>query len=142
MLFWDPISENFVIERPPILSRNANNDDIKLSQGREVSPHTLFTYSTEPGETIGDAIGKSAEVEETLHIRAIFDVSVLEVFVNERTALSTRIYHAYGARQEQLDVDGHGFGLYFFADPVSVESIENAPSRLLRATVWDGLSVP
>lgn len=64
------------------------------------------------------------------------------MFVNERTALSTRIYHAYGARQEQVDVDGQGFGLYFFANHMSGESIEDPPARLLRATVWDGLSLP
>ncbi|KUL85294.1 hypothetical protein ZTR_07931 [Talaromyces verruculosus] len=147
VLFWDPVSETFVIERPPILSENYSNDDIKHGQGREVSPHTLFTYTTEPREDnknniLGHAIEKSPEAEETLHIRAIFDVSVLEVFVNERTALSTRIYHAYGARQERVDIDGQDFGLYFFADHMSGESIDDPPARLLRATVWDGLSLP
>jgi beta-fructofuranosidase len=59
---------------------------------------------------------------------------VLEVFVNERTAISTRIY----AAEETV-------GIRFFADDdamtASVESASAVGSQLLEATLWDGLAV-
>lgn len=71
-------------------------------------------------------------MEETLRIRAIFDKSVLEVFVNERTATSTRVY---------VDED-RCFELGFFAEG-GLNGIEGSlfevPAMLLRAQAWDGL---
>jgi len=58
---------------------------------------------------------------------------VLEVFVNERTAISTRLYTA----EETV-------GIRFFADDTAaasnVESASAAASQLLCATLWDGLA--
>jgi len=58
---------------------------------------------------------------------------VLEVFVNERTAISTRLY----AAEETV-------GIRFFADDgaatSSVESASAASSQLLGATIWDGIA--
>lgn len=150
VLFWDPVCENFIVERPNISAKHVSNDkdaNIRLDQGREFSPHTLFTHMRESHQnqnenTTGTTVGNFEEVEETLHIRAIFDVSVLEVFVNERTALSTRIYHAYKPGQQQPNADSAGLGLHFFADYLSKDDLcGDAPARLVSATVWDGLSI-
>jgi beta-fructofuranosidase len=55
---------------------------------------------------------------------------VLEVFVNERTAISTRLY----AAEENV-------GIRFFADDsAATEDVESA-SQLFCATLWDGLAV-
>jgi len=59
---------------------------------------------------------------------------VLEVFVNERTAISTRLY----AAEETV-------GIRFFADDSSatadVESASVVGSQLVGATLWDGIAV-
>jgi beta-fructofuranosidase len=54
---------------------------------------------------------------------------VLEVFVNERTVISTRIYYP----SDQC------FEPRFFADSENSSDIEAAV--LLRADVWDGLGI-
>jgi beta-fructofuranosidase len=68
-----------------------------------------------------------------MRIRAWRDNSVLEIFVNERTAISTRLY----AAEETV-------GIRFFADDgaatSSVESASAASSHLLGATLWDGIA--
>jgi beta-fructofuranosidase len=90
----------------------------------ECDPHTVVTFR--------DA--QRNEIEETLRIRAIFDKSVLEVFVNERTALSTRIY---------VDSD-RCFGLNFFAEGGvndACDNMEEIVCMLLEAQVWDGLEL-
>ncbi|EED18153.1 Glycosyl hydrolases family 32 superfamily [Talaromyces stipitatus ATCC 10500] len=144
VLFWDPISESFIIERPSLHVNLDDNTNTKINQGREVSPHTLFTYTTESRENHDNLVNKSTEVEESLYIRAIFDVSVLEVFVNERTVLSTRIYHTSNS-EEPHPKDAGYFGMYFFADKsddgCKGDDDEHSPARLVRATVWDGLSL-
>ena len=57
---------------------------------------------------------------------------MLEVFVNGRTAISTRLY----AAEENV-------GIRFFADEEEVsaswEGGESPESKLLYATVWDGI---
>lgn len=111
VLSWDPITETFTVERPHPTYPGINH-------GVESAPHTLFTFRDD----------EVNEVEETLRIRAIFDKSVLEVFVNERTVLSMRIY---------VDED-HCFQLGFFAEGGSVDDVEPA-AILLRSQVWDGL---
>ena len=91
----------------------------------ERAPHTLFT-------TRNPSTG--AEETEPLRIRAWRDNSVLEVFVNGRTAISTRLY----AAEETV-------GLRFFADDASAtlnaESASAEGSKLLCATLWDGIAV-
>jgi beta-fructofuranosidase len=82
----------------------------------------LFTFLNE----------RDVAIEESLHIHAFFDKSVLEVFVNGRTVISTRIYHP----SEQC------FGIRFFAEEAGCAHIETgneAPASLIRAEVWDGL---
>lgn len=72
-----------------------------------------------------------------MHIRVWRDNSVLEVFVNGRTAISTRLY----AAEETI-------GIRFFADDDSVfgtsfsaSSSSAGESQLIYATLWDGLGV-
>ncbi|CAG8901995.1 unnamed protein product [Penicillium egyptiacum] len=113
-LSWDPRSETFEIHRPLI-------DDADVNHGYETAPHTLFTSLNERGE----------EVEETLRVHAFFDSSVLEVFVNDRTVISTRIYHP----------GDQCFGPLFFADSDAGVDDEQPAAVLVRASVWDGLGV-
>jgi beta-fructofuranosidase len=67
-------------------------------------------------------VSESAGVErlETLDFHVIYDCSVLEIFVNERTALTTRVYPSSGtsigvkpliSRRERFvsDVETSGF---------------------------------
>ncbi|OJJ81977.1 glycoside hydrolase family 32 protein [Aspergillus glaucus CBS 516.65] len=106
-LTWTPSTETFQINRPnPMPDSNINNFP-------EKAPHTLFTTSDPETGT---------ESEEPLRIHAYFDMSVLEIFVNDRTVISTRVYPLH----EQCA------GVRFFGD---------ANTTLLRADVWDGLGV-
>ncbi|KXT00082.1 hypothetical protein AC578_5795 [Pseudocercospora eumusae] len=111
-LFYDQPSESFVINRPafPVL----NSSELVNSQP-ERAPFTLF----EMRQT-----GR-----EELRVRVWRDNSVMEVFVNGRCAISTRIYAAEDT-----------FGVKFFADEC-VEGIVDVPSQLLRAEVWDGIGI-
>ncbi|KAI5358798.1 putative glycoside hydrolase, family 32, glycosyl hydrolase family 32 [Septoria linicola] len=116
-LFFDQFSETFTINRPafPVL-----NSSELINSAPERAPHTLFTMR-DP---------HSGRVEqEPLHIRVWRDNSVLEVFVNGRTAISTRIYAA-----EET------FGLRFFADDAP-DGIADVPSELISATLWDNIGI-
>lgn len=120
ILSWDPFNERFTIKRP-------NPDDSGIVHYPELASHTLFTFSD-------PATGE--EKEETLRIRAYFDMSVLEVFVNERTVISTRVYSS----------TDHCAGIRFFAGGDMVElgacaSASTPVAVLLHADVWDGLGV-
>ncbi|KAJ5139074.1 uncharacterized protein N7515_003922 [Penicillium bovifimosum] len=109
ILAWNPQSETFTIHRPAV--------DDEINHGYESAPHTLFTSLNEGGEE-----------EEMLRVHAFFDSSVLEVFVNERTVISTRIY----------DTD-RCFGPLFFAEDVKTD--DGPAAVLVRADIWDGLGV-
>lgn len=113
---WDPCTDTFTIHRPQV-------DILDVNHGYESAPHTLFTLADEQG----------GETEECLRVHAYFDSGVLEVFVNERTVITTRIYHP----------ENRCFGLRFSAKSnISAKSnmttIE-AAAVLLRADVWDNL---
>ena len=97
-----------------------------MNSAPEVAPHTLFT-------TRDPASGE--EAIEVLHIQAWQDNSVLEVFVNSRTAISTRLYAAKET-----------FGINFFATDSS--PIGNSPNangadttELLDAVLWDDIGI-
>jgi beta-fructofuranosidase len=117
VLSWKPYDETFTIERPA-------PHDAGINHAPETAPHTLFTFCNSNGE----------EVTEPLQIHAYFDASVLEVFVNSRTVISTRIYTPHA----QVCT-----GLKFFASATEsqLEPSTSATAVLLRADVWDGLSV-
>jgi beta-fructofuranosidase len=74
---------------------------------------------------------RGEEVEETLRVHAFFDSSVLEVFVNDRTVISTRIYHP----ADQC------FGPLFFAESGAGTEDERPAAVLVRASLWDGLGI-
>ena len=94
--------------------------NIDVNHGYETAPHTLFTSLNQRGE----------EVEETLRVHAYFDSSVLEVFVNDRTVITTRIYYP----------EDHCFEPLFFAEP-EAEDYEQPAAVLVQASIWDGLGV-
>ena len=113
VLSWMPSTETFVVNRP-----QKEQESFGTNHSPETAPHTLFTFS-DP-ET-----GK--EKEETLRIRAFFDMSVLEVFVNERTVISTRVYSSHD----------HCTGIRFFAESGG----SGGDAVLVHADVWDELGV-
>ena len=97
-----------------------------MNSAPEVAPHTLFT-------TRDPASGE--EDIEVLHIQAWQDNSVLEVFVNSRTAISTRLYAAKET-----------FGMNFFAtDSSPIGNSLNAngadTTELLDAVLWDDIGI-
>jgi beta-fructofuranosidase len=113
-LAFSPQDETITIHRPSIFGPGS---DELINSEPERAPHTLFT-ALDPDSGV--------ESEETLDIRAWRDNSVLEVFVNSRTAITTRIYGGEG----QL-------GLTFFAD----DTDRTESSELACATLWDGIGV-
>lgn len=107
-LYWSPEEEDFVVERPSLMA-----GDVDVEFPTEHAPHTLFTTQD---------ISTAQQSEERLRLHVFFDRSVLEIFVNERTVITTRIYTH----------DARCIGLALFAEPVS-------DSVLTMSNVWDGL---
>ncbi|WPH01864.1 Hypothetical protein R9X50_00471800 [Acrodontium crateriforme] len=103
-------SETIIIDRPAFPGVKSNE---QINSSPEKAPHTLFT-TRDPTTDI--------EKTETLHIQAWRDNSVMEVFINSRTAISTRLYAA-----------DETFGIRFFADDLETE--------LVGAVLYDDISV-
>jgi beta-fructofuranosidase len=74
---FSPLSELLTVDR----SKSTSLTDINTSP--DSGPHTLF-YTRDPNTGV--------ETLETLKLRIFCDNSVLEVFANDRFALSSRIY--------------------------------------------------
>jgi beta-fructofuranosidase len=113
-LYFTPADETFVIERPDLhapLSYRGDRENARLQT--ETAPFTLFTTRN---------VQTGAEVEERLVVNIFYDGSVLEVFVNNRAVITTRVY---------LE-DARCSSLEFFSDGADVV--------LEEAVVWDGLS--
>lgn len=106
-LYWSPADEDFAVERPDLVLAESS---VKMQT--EHAPHTLFTTQD---------VATGEESEERLRVQAFFDGSVLEVFVNERTAITTRVYTA----------DARCVGLALFAE---------GDAQVTKCSVWDGLS--
>ncbi|RAL07748.1 glycoside hydrolase family 32 protein [Aspergillus homomorphus CBS 101889] len=116
-LSWQVAIEKFIILRPSSIEPEIDHDP-------ESAAHTLFTFETERGE----------QKQETLRIHAFWDASVLEVFINERTVISTRIYLSPDKQNQSR--------LHFFArggDGEPDPSMEASPALLLQADIWDEL---
>ncbi|KAL2816094.1 glycosyl hydrolase [Aspergillus granulosus] len=119
VLLWDPLRETFQVNRPDLTNTPLGNCNI--NHAAEAVPHTLFTTvspATQPKKWFFGLFSRDTEIEteEPLRIHALFDTSVLEIFVNGRTSLTTRIYQA-GAD----DNSGGGgkpscVGLQFYAE--------------------------
>lgn len=107
---FTPPTELLTLTRPSFSSPVSEN---LINALPELAPHTLFTTRDPTTNTTST---------EPLHIRAWRDNSVLEVFVNGRTAISTRLYAA-----EEAVV------IRFFA--------EGGESKVLSATLWDGIGI-
>lgn len=67
-------------------SRSASLRGVRTSDER--APHTLFKFA---------APGSQAYVQETLEFHIFYDGSVIEIFVNQRTAITTRVYPSSGS---------------------------------------------
>ncbi|KAJ9609006.1 putative beta-Fructufuranosidase [Cladophialophora chaetospira] len=76
-LIFSPQTETFTIDR----SRSSTIPGVNTAP--ETALHTLFTFR-DPSS--------GATSQEPLDLRVFYDVSVLEVFLNERTAVTTRVY--------------------------------------------------
>jgi len=113
VMFYDSSNETFVIER-----KEASYEALDINKAPEVAPHTLLT--------VADPISGTTS-EENLHIRVFWDMSVVEVFINGRTVISTRIYVAKEG----------GATIEFFAE--AAVGSQKSDSYLQDATVWDGL---
>jgi beta-fructofuranosidase len=85
----------------------------------EIAPFSIFTQRDPESQQ---------DIEETLDIRALYDSSVLEIFVNERVAITTRIYSA----------NKNCFGITFFAQ--GCPGLDEAElAEVLDCQVWDGI---
>lgn len=114
-LYFSPQEEAFVIDRPDArLPPSHDSEMVSTRLQEERAAFTLFT--TRDAKT-------GVEREESLRIHAFYDTSVLEVFVNERAVITTRVY---------LE-DPACSGLAFFAE-------HGADVMLEKALAWDGLS--
>lgn len=118
VMSFDPLVETFSIDRPALAGLSSAESSELISSRSEKAPHTLFV-SRDPSTGVEDM--------ETLDIRAWRDNSVLEVFVNGRTAISTRLYAA-----------NETFGLQFFA----MDNKGTSSSELVSAEIWDGIGLP
>jgi beta-fructofuranosidase len=120
-LSFDQSTETFTIDRP---SFSVSNSSEMISSVPEVAPHTLFIIR-DPAT--------HQESTEPLHVRIWRDSSAMEVFVNGRTAISTRIY-----------AGDTTFGMRFYVDD-ETDSIgsgrDREPVELLSATLWDGIGI-
>ncbi|PVH87098.1 glycoside hydrolase family 32 protein [Cadophora sp. DSE1049] len=80
-LFYKATGSTFVIDRSHVPTVD---DSVIIAP--ETAPFALFTQFNASEQTFE---------EETLKIRAFFDQSILEVFVNERVVITTRIYSRF-----------------------------------------------
>lgn len=110
-LYFAPKEETFFVERPDIRTP-ASDSSVKVQ--KEQAPFTLFT--TRDAQT-------GVETEERLTLRVFYDGSVLEVFVNERVVITTRVYLP--------QVECAGLELV----------VEDGASKVEEAVVWDGLDM-
>jgi beta-fructofuranosidase len=122
-MVFEPPREAFTLNRP---SFPGADSALLINSSPEVAPHTLFTTCIP---------GANEEYTETLDIRAWRDNSVLEVFVNGRTAISTRIYAAENTH-----------GLRFFAANGDlargeVNASHSGHTELRYARLWDGIGL-
>lgn len=116
-LYFSPKEETFVIKRPDLQGCPSSNGDMESAKVQDEKAHfTLFT--TRDSQT-------GVEEEERLNIHVFYDKSVMEVFVNERAVITTRVY---------LE-DAECAAIVFFAEYADA----GGSVMLEKAVVWDGL---
>jgi beta-fructofuranosidase len=96
---YNPLNQTITVNRTNTISSNATEIEQTVNRRPESAAHTLLTY---------DEAGSSSV--ETLDIDILFDKSVLEIFVNERTVISTRIYVNGNSANGNISLVAHGEG--------------------------------
>lgn len=76
-----------IVEMAIIVDRSASTVNPEINTFPEKGPFTLFY-------TQRDGMVDKSELEK-LHLRAIFDADVVEIFANDRFALTTTVYSGY-----------------------------------------------
>lgn len=114
LLYFIPAEETFFVERADLIT-----DTLTKKLPIESAPHTLLTFASDDGK----------EQEEQLEVVAYLDGSVLEVFVNGRTAITTRVY---------LNEPGCK-SLSFWAESQAGREVSQSVAVLTKCSVWDGL---
>ncbi|KAJ4424165.1 putative beta-Fructufuranosidase [Gnomoniopsis sp. IMI 355080] len=116
LLYFSPQDETFVIERPDLQRSTGDGRSVEYTKLQdEKAPFTLFTVRD---------LETGIDAEERLDIRLFYDTSVLEVYVNERAVITTRVY--------LQDTDCSGIEV--FAERLGDDCV-----LLEEATIWDGL---
>ncbi|KAJ9124234.1 hypothetical protein QFC22_001033 [Naganishia vaughanmartiniae] len=94
---FDPVNQSITIDRSNTVSPKASAVDRTINRRPESAAHTLLTYG-----------GLGDKHMETLDVVILFDKSILEVFINERTIISTRIYVNGTSSQGFVRLSAHG----------------------------------
>lgn len=81
-VYFEPSAEAVVIDR------SGSSSSPGVGKGNERAPHTLFKFAS-PDQDQGDVL-------EKLEFHVFYDCSVIEVFVNQRTVISSRVYPSSG----------------------------------------------
>ncbi|KAH8716786.1 glycosyl hydrolase [Phaeosphaeriaceae sp. PMI808] len=98
-VYFDPKLEIIIVDR----SRSSHQSGVRRC--REEAPHTLFAFREFDKD--GHPTGKRRL--ETLNFHVLYDCSVLQIFVNKRTAITTRVYPAMGTSTGILPFVEGGF---------------------------------
>ncbi|GHJ88282.1 hypothetical protein NliqN6_4684 [Naganishia liquefaciens] len=111
---YNPLKQTITVDRSNTVRANATEIERTINRRPELAAHTLLTY---------DKAGASSV--EKLDIVVVSDNSVLELFVNERTVISTRIYVRGTSSVGSISLCADGLG----AEDVVFENTE----------VWSGI---
>ena len=109
------MEETFTVDR----SAMSISDD-RINTEPEIAPHTLFTQ-VDPTTNVHKL--------ERLEIRAFCDNSVLEVFVNERVVITSRLY----------STSSRCFGLSFWAESTGMDGDDDLGAQIEKCRAWDGI---
>nr|CAR62396.1 putative invertase [Trichoderma virens] len=115
-IFFDPRKEVVVVERYKVHTGYLEGC-VDINTDPVVAPHTLFSTQDPSNQLI-----KS----EALNIHIFFDVSVLEVFINERVAITSRIYPE----------SGRCFGVLPFVR-YAQRPLGNERAAIMECTCWE-----
>ncbi len=121
-IIFHPHEQYVVVDRSSVNVNMEDSEDTMelqdINDDPEAAPHTLFTVREL-------ANGVEVQREETLDITVLFDASVLEIFVNSRTVITTRVY----------PVSAKCFGIRPFAERLPMGNGE--PSKVLNCVCWE-----
>jgi beta-fructofuranosidase len=83
VIYFDTAEESIVVDR------SNSSESPEVNRSSEIAPHTLFRFAD--GSSNQDSTRPQPELED-LDMRIFFDTSVLETFVNGRTAITARVF--------------------------------------------------